>query len=411
MAVRTGGNLPLIKEQNATLIKEIIYKYSPISRSEIAEALSLTPPTITTNVNALIREGLVRECTGSMENGHTKNLGRRPVMLEFIPDSRYTLGIELGPYCTTFAIVDMQGNETACLTEAVADLQYQRMLDFVISTARSFLEKNSVSPEKTQGVGIGLPGFIEAENGVIRNCYRGDWNGHHFADDISKALGLKTCIENNVHARAIGAEIFNRNLKADTFLYYFISYGLACSLVIKSDRITGRIAGAGEIGHMVVEPGGPKCDTCGNFGCLEAIASEHAIIKRCIQMNRSDTPGILREICADPSNPRIDEILKAQSCGDRLVGAIIQDAVKYLGINLANLINFISPQAVLIDSYIMSLPENSELMLQRVKKNLFGLNNQEVIIDFMPYNALYGARGAAAVAIKRLLLGPQIQEG
>jgi predicted NBD/HSP70 family sugar kinase len=331
-------------------------------------------------------------------------------MLEFIPDSRYTLGIELGPYCTTFVIVDLQGNETARLIEAVADLRYQRMLDFLISTARAFLKDNSISSEKSLGVGIGVPGFIETENGVVRNCYRNDWNGHHLGKDVSSGLALKTRIENNVHARAIGAEIFNRKLRADTFLYYFISHGLACSLIIKSDRITGRIAGAGEIGHMVVEPGGPKCDTCGNFGCLEAIASEHAIIKRCIQLNWSDAPGILREICADPFNPTIGEIIKAQECGDRLVGAIIQDAVKYLGINLANLINFISPNAVLIDSYIMSLPENSALMLQTVKKNLFGLNNREVIIDFMPYDGLYGAHGAAAVAIKDLLLGPPNQE-
>ena len=86
--VEKGGNLPLIKQKNLSLIKKVIYQYSPISRIEIAQRLSLTSPTITTSVNPMIAQGLLRELP-AFRNGQDaeRTPGRRPVMLEFVPEA------------------------------------------------------------------------------------------------------------------------------------------------------------------------------------------------------------------------------------------------------------------------------------------------------------------------------------
>ena len=98
------------------------------------------------------------------------------------------------------------------------------------------------------------------------------------------------------------------------------------------------------------------------------------------------------------------EILKAQEYGDEVVCEIIQEAIDYLGITLANIINFISPRLVIVDGYIMSLEQNRIRFLEIVKKNLFGLNDDEVEIEFTQFNEFSGARGAAALAVKEYLI-------
>lgn len=404
MVTIRGSNLPRVKKQNKASIKEVIYKYGPISRLEIAELLSLTPPTITKNVAALIKEGLVQECDSGDEQKSEKALGRKPIKIDFISNARYVVGVELGPYRTTLCIVDLRGNMLFDMKLSAACKDYEKMMDNLAQSIQTLIEKSEVDRRKILGVGIGLPGFVEGNKGILRSSSRVEWNGKNFASDLSKRIALPVRIENNARVRAIGEEMFSNKIRPDTFAYYFISNGIACPLIIKRNMFTGETAGAGEVGHMVVQINGPKCETCGNYGCLEAIASEKAIVKRCLQALTAGANTMLTNICADLENPNMKEILKAQECGDRVVCEIMLDAINYLAVTLANIINFISPRLVIVDGYIMSLEQNRKMFLEIVKKNLFGLNDKEVEIEFAQFDEFSGAKGAAALAIKEYLI-------
>ena len=410
MVTEKGSNLPIVKKRNSALIRELIYKCSPISRAQIAGILSLTTPTITTNVAQLIEDNLVEELR-DMPATDEKALGRKPVMLDFIRNARYAIGVELGPYQISFVVTDLRGNVLYSKTDSEnfskyeqALPKYEEMLVYLSSNISEIIPASGIPSDKFLGVGIGVPGFIEGDTGVIRNSFRKDWNGKNLARDLAKNLGISVSIENNVRARAAGADLFNKEMDADTFAYYFVSHGIACPLVIRNDVLYGKTTGAGEAGHMVVEIGGPKCDTCGNNGCLEAIASEQAIRKRCAKMIKSRLSSILAQICADAEHPEMEEILKAQECGDLSASTAISDAINYLGVNLANIINLISPQSVIIDALLFASEQNREQMLAAVKQNLFEINNQEVQIIFEPYDPLCGAKGGAALLIKKFLL-------
>ena len=398
----TGYNLPKLRKQNEVSIKEVIYKYGPISRSEIAEMLSLTPPTITSNVANLIQAHLVRECEG--EDKEEKSVGRKPIMIDFIPDAKYVAGVELGPYRTTLCVLDLRGHVIFSLSKPAASGNYHKMLEQLSLDIDHLWNESCVPMELAVGVGVGLPGFIECNKGVIRTSFRVDWNNRHFANDLSMKIGMPVLIENNARVRVIGAELLGSKIRADTIAYFFISKGNACPLVIKNNILLGETAGAGEVGHMVMEVGGPKCDICGNNGCLDAIASERAIRNRAIQAMGADLKTILETLCEDKARPSIEEILKAQEAGDRVIDAIVSDAVRYLGVALSNIINFISPQLVLVDGYIMKLESNRNLLLEITKKNVFGLNSQEVDIQFVEYDVFNGAKGAAALIIKNMFI-------
>ena len=114
MGMTQGNNPVRVKKQNEVLVKEIIYKYGPISRSQIAERLSLTPPTITTNVNALLKQGLVYETEEGEEKpehapaGH-KTLGRKPVKIDFVENARYVIGAEINKYQIAVCLMNLRG--------------------------------------------------------------------------------------------------------------------------------------------------------------------------------------------------------------------------------------------------------------------------------------------------------------
>lgn len=409
---RPGNNLERLKSQNTEFIKEIIYKYGPISRSEIAEMLHLTPPTITTNVAHLIGQGLVRECTPACpeeERPTERTLGRRRILVEFVPDARYVIGIERGYYGTLVCLVDLRGNVIHQHQYTDDYEEYEASMDAVAQSVESFLSEINICREKIVGIGIGMPGFVDGHSGVLRYGAMYKWMDKAVAQDISRRTGFACRVENNARCRALGEELFSATLRPETFAYLLISRGLACPLVIRNRLHSGEMAGAGEVGHMVVDRFGPVCPTCGNRGCLEAIASEVAIRNRCIQSIQADLPTLLRDICKDPLAPQMSEILQAQRCNDGVVCKIMEDAITYLGIMLANIINFINPPLVIVDGYIMQLPQNQQLLIDITRKNLFSLNVTEVAIEFVPFDKFRAAKGAAALAIKKFILQESVE--
>ena len=402
-----GNNLEKVKTQNTESIKEVIYKYGPISRAEIAEMLRLTPPTITTNVAELIQCGLVRECAADAAGGTRRSehtLGRKRIFIDFVPDAAYTVGVESGVYGTLACLVDIRGNVVNQISMAGVHRDYEAAMDAVADSVKTLLEKSDIPGEKIVGMGIGLPGFVDGHSGTLRYGAMYKWKDKPVAQDISRRTGLACRVENNARCRALGEELFSQKLRPETFAYFLISRGLACPLVIRSRLHAGEMAGAGEVGHMVVDRFGPTCPTCGNRGCLEAVSGETAIRNRCIQALKAGIPTILRDICADPADPQMGEILMAQRSGDRIISAIMEDAISYLGVGLANVINLINPPLVIVDGYIMEPEENQALLVDETRKNIFSLNETEVDIEFVPFDKFRAAKGAAALAVKKFVI-------
>lgn len=406
MATAQGGNLPKIRRRNLELIKEMILKYGAVSRAEIAETLSLTPPTITTTVAKLIKQGLVIERESLESENEEKSLGRRRIMLSLNPQAQYYLGIELGPYHTAFCAVDLCGQavHSACFDPCSYD--YVDRLPQLAQQIQQVIADSGISEQKYCGITVGLPGFIDKHKGEIRNSPRASWNEHRLAQDLQERVGLPLCIENNVRVRAIGAEFYNAQELRDveTLAYYFISMGVACSMMIKNSVIAGYTAGAGEVGHMVVDINGPVCETCGNRGCLEAMASEKAILSTCRTMTRSGRGSLLQALCPDIEQLEMKQVMQAYGRGDEVAVEVVRDAVTYLGIALANIINFISPQMVMVDGYIFQSEETRKLLRQIVYKNLFALNAFEINMKFVEFDRLSGAKGAAAMAIREFFI-------
>lgn len=397
-----GSNHQLLKRNNYHLIKKYIYQHSPISRVEVAKQLSLTTPTITGMVNPMIARGLLHETHTDPEEG--KSAGRPRVMLEFVPDAYYICGVDVGPYRIHYILTDLQGNVVACRHTGETLEEYHRTLEILTREIPDFLAERNIPKEKLLGVGICLPGLIDGSAGKIYTTFREGWTEHDLSRELGDRLGLPVVVENNVRARAICANLFDRSVTAEPFAYFFASYGVACQMIIDGKVLYGQSAAAGEIGHTVVQRGGPVCPTCGNRGCLESLAGERAVLQRCRDVMRSSVPTILWELCQNPEELTMDHVLKAQEMGDRETNLVMEDVLDYLGIALANIISTVSPRTIMLDAHMLDSRLNQAILLRSVERNMFRVHVNKIQFTFLPYDPDTGARGAAAVVVRELLL-------
>lgn len=403
MARINGINLAKAKKRNATTMKEILYKFGPISRNQIADMMDLSLPTITTNIVDLISCGMVEE---DSEGLHEKDggAGRRARPVDFVSSYRYFIGVEIAPNRCTFCLTDLRFRDLSLIEEYRSNADYEEMLTYVSGMVKKLIANHQDIKDRILGVGVGIPGFVDRKSGVLRIMARFNWSDKPLRDDLTARIGLPVCVENNVRVRSIGEDMINGRIRPETFAYLFVSLGIACPLVIKNSLFAGTSAGAGELGHMIMQLDGPLCDVCGNHGCLDALASETAILKRCNEALEEGKAPILSGIVERSGRLTMREVCRAQSEGDEAVCAIMEQAVRYLAIGLANMANFISPNLVIVDAYAMKLEENRRLFLQVVKDYLFGLNDKEVAIVFKEYDPYAGCKGAAAFAIREFFI-------
>lgn len=325
------------------------------------------------------------------------------MMLEFVPEAYYICGVDVGPYRINYILTDLRGNVIASRhTNQTLD-EYHKTLELLSEQIPDFLQEAKTPREKLLGVGICLPGMIDGNADKIYDIFYKGWTEHSLSAELGQRLGLKVEVENNVRSRAICADLFDRSVKAEPFAYFFVSFGVACQMIIDGKVLYGQSAAAGEIGHTVVQRDGPVCPTCGNRGCLEALTGERAILQRCRELMNTDASTLLRDLCPDAELLNMDHVLTAQELGDREVNAVIEDAIEYLGIALANTINLISPRAVVLEGRILSTPNNQTMMLRTVEQYMFHIHAGMIDFTFIPCDQDRGARAAAAVVAKEFL--------
>lgn len=402
MARTNGINLAKAKKRNAVTMMEILYKYGPISRNQIADMMDLSLPTITTNIVELINCGMVEETEGLHEK--EGGAGRRARPVDLVSSYRYFIGVEITPSRCTFCLTDLRFRDVSLIEEYRSNADYEEMLTYVSTKIQRLIDKHADIRDRILGIGVGIPGFVERKSGVLRSMSRFEWRNKPLRDDLIKRTGLRVCVENNVRVRSIGEDMLNGRNLPDTFAYLFVSLGIACPLIIKNSLFTGSSAGAGELGHMIMQLDGPKCEMCGNRGCLDALASETAILNHCREALENGSAKKLAEIVEQADRLTMQEVCLAQSAGDEAVCQIMQQAIRYLAIGLANMANFISPNLVIVDAYAMKREENRKFFLQVVKDYLFGLNDEEVAIEFKEYDRYAGCKGAAAFAIREFFI-------
>ncbi len=403
MDMSIGNNLPRVKVQNQYAIKEIVYKFGPISRIEIADRLGLTLPTITTSVSTMIKNGLLKEVELSPD---IKTLGRRTMLVDINENSRRFLGIEIRGFARSAVIIDTRGRVLASLRDERHVVDYMDAITSASSLAVQVVRKAGLDFSAIDGIGLTSPGIIDNLKGmlVIHPGYK--WSSREMVADFVHLSGYQgeTNLENNAIARAFGFSMFEGNVlgDVDSMAYMFISSGIGCPLLNNVKSHFGIVTGDGEVGHMVMNPEGPVC-ACGNRGCLEAYTSESAIVSKAMDAVKNGRSSTMAALVTQGHDLSVEDVLKASEKGDKEARAIIDDAIRYLGLAIANIENFVRPECMVIECKLFDNEQNRAALLATIHANLYRAAFSDLRVYFKKSDEFSGAKGAAATALKRNL--------
>ena len=217
-----------------------------------------------------------------------------------------------------------------------------------------------------RGIGIGSPGPLDPETGVIIDTPNLGWKNFPLADTAAKAFGVPVVVDNDVNAGTYGEWRFGEVSGCRDVVGIFPGTGIGGGIIINGKMLHGFSGAAGEIGHMTLEVDGPYCG-CGKRGCLEALASRIAIAKEIAALAaREDAPYILEHFGTDLANIRSGAIAGAIAAGEKMVEDVVRRAAYYLGVATGNLINILSPEAVVLGGGLVeAMPE---LYLEEVRR-------------------------------------------
>jgi glucokinase len=210
------------------------------------------------------------------------------------------------------------------------------------------LARARVPAAELGGIGVGSPGPLDVERGVI--LFSANLNVRDFAlgPDLSRATGLPVLVQNDVRVGGYGEFRLGAGRGYRDLLAAFVGTGIGGCLFLRGEVVTGATANAGEVGHIVLKAGGPKCG-CGRRGCMEALASRTAIARRIHKaVRRGEATALAAKLGGKADGIKSKDLAAAFAAGDPLAVKEVRRAAHFLGLGLASLINVFGPEVVIV---------------------------------------------------------------
>ena len=276
------------------------------------------------------------------------------------------------------------------------------VIERLIESVLRLMQDAGLQAVDVQAVGIGAPGPVESQAGVVVSPPNlPGWERVPLQEIVEEALGIPTLLENDANAAALGEYCFGAGRGSSHMIYITVSTGIGGGFVLDGRLYGGACGAAAEVGHMTILPHGPHCN-CGNRGCLEAVASGTAIARQGRELVQRGVPTLIAELAAQhPDGVGAKLVAEAARSGDPVAIEIIREAMSYLGVGVANLVNLLNPELVVIGGSLTKMGETLFDPVRRaVSQRAFLVASECVRIVPAELGDQVGVIGAAAVAIQ-----------
>ncbi|WP_444684439.1 ROK family transcriptional regulator [Alkalicoccus luteus] len=333
-----------MKSMNRSTVLNIVRLEGPISRADIAKRTKLTPPTVGTIVQELKEEGILLEEQGI---GKVQG-GRKPLMLTVNAEAYYAVGVYAAAEVVHTVVADLDGEIISEQKEAVRTVPtMNEFLSLLTTSVENVIQSAAIDSDKIIGIGVAMHGLINTDTGTALFSPHLQLRNIPIKSHLEAKLHLPVLVENDVRTLTLAESWFGQGKDASHYLCVSVGLGIGSGIVLDNTIYHGPVHSAGEIGHTVVEINGPKC-RCGNYGCLEAFASETAIINQVTRQLRLGKSSSLQDKSGSDELTMAD-IYEAAADGDALTAEILADAGRYLGIAIANITNMMSFTKVIVE--------------------------------------------------------------
>lgn len=282
------------------------------------------------------------------------------------------VGIDIGGMTIKGGIVDEKGNILYKKSIVTAPGKEDRLIVDDIASLVNELVQNGADGEEIQGVGIGCPGSIYDEKGIVRYSCNINFRNTPMAKMIEEKTGIKKVrLSNDANCAALGETLFGAGNGAKNSVMVTLGTGVGTGIVANGQLITGNRSAGGEGGHITINLGGATCG-CGKKGCYEAYASATALMNQ-IQTACEKHPEsqLAKEVEQNGLNGKV--VFDCAQNGDKVAMAVVKKYIKYVGVGLVNFANIFFPEVIIIGGGISNQGDNIIKPLQRyVTRNVYG---------------------------------------
>ncbi len=395
MALRLDSS----KEINRRLILEQIRTSDAISRSEIVDATGLSKAAVSTLVGELIDAGLVEE-TGSQSTA----IGRPRIQLSLIAQAGLAIGAELTNQECRVILTDLRATPLRHVEHPVPgnDLSPDALLDFL----KRCVDEITEGLDRTQivGMGVTIPGVVDPSTATVLLSVLLPWRNVSLNQGLARRFSFPVAVFSRGSAATWGERWYGAGQNVRNMLYIRAGNGIVAGLVINGQPYLGQGFGAGELGHVTVQPDGILC-RCGNQGCLATVATSEALLNRVRQLLR-ENPGnaLWRELDNQLDHITLADLIRVALAGNRLVQQAFAEVARWLAIALASAINLLNLDVIIVGGPMMAA---GEILLKPLRAELSHhalpthLARVEIVASTLKENA--PSIGAASLILHELM--------
>jgi N-acetylglucosamine repressor len=375
------------------------------SRIELAKMTGASIGSMTAMVQRLIRRGLIVESGKGLGS-----LGRKPVSLSLRNELGYVVGVDLGSFLTRVVVADVSSNisyKTEIETRMAdgRDAVVRRTFDAV----HHALKQARVSTASFRGIGMAHSGVIDTDKGLVlcfpRPGQMAQWRNVPLRNMLQNEFSVPSALDDSARMMALAERCFGLGPDLNDALFVEVGMGIGASIFMDGKLYRGPGGSAGEFGHMTVDEDGPLC-SCGNRGCLEAMASCAAIISSV----RSAIDNGVNSKVADLVEGNLERlgveiIVQAAKENDTLSSRVLHEAISHIGVMLADVINLLNPNCVVFAGPLFR--EGGDFILDQVKdvirRRALEKSGSEAKLRISTLGSDAGALGAASLITQQVL--------
>ena len=375
------------------------------SRSGMTDALGVSRSKISLEVGRLLEDGLL------VEDGLAESEGGRRSSLLSIPRSAGLIAaVDLGASSIDAALSTLGGELVVHRGEA-SDIKEgpQPVLDRVKALLGELLDEQEAGVEDVRAIGIGVPGPVEQASGRVKSPpIMPGWDGFPIRDAFAGEYAAPVFVDNDVNVMALGEHRDGVGEGLDNMLFVKIGTGIGGGIIADGRLYRGVQGCAGDIGHICADPEGPVC-TCGNRGCLEAMAAAPAIALKAERRAREGLSPILADVLRERGQIGARDVGEAAARGDYHALEIIRESGRLVGGVLATLVSTLNPSLIVIGGGVANI---GHALLAEIRSTVYRrslpLATRNLPVVLSELEVMAGVTGAAVMAVEGVLQAEQV---
>ncbi len=393
------GNAHYIKKLNKVKVLDLIRNNDNLSRAEIAKRSGLSAPTVSRIVDTLIAEGFIREIGEGASQG-----GRRPMMLRLAAEDNFIIGIDLGTTNIYGVVSDLNARIIHELKSPTHVREgFAGVMERTVAVIDDLMAKMGRDVDRIHGIGMAVAGLINRERNIVEFSPNFNWHNVNILGVLGKKYRIPIIIDNVSRVMALGEMRYGLGRDHKNLICINVGYGIGAGFIVNGRPLYGPAGMAGELGHIIMDIDSRVQCGCGNFGCLEALASGNAIAKAAKISLEAGESSYLIELCGgDIPGVTAEMVASAAKQGDALAVRIFDRASEYIGIALAGMMNIFNPEIVVMGG---GVAQSGDILFDKVRKIVAARSLNKIARDVPIHPATFGMKAAVMGAVA-LILGP-----